>query len=249
MKAIITDLDNTLLHTDKSMSQYTVNTLRQCHDNGILVMAASARPFRSVRAYSEQLSFDAVTTLNGAAVILPQNELIFSISAESSEKIILGLMSFQDVFISIETNIGLFSNREFLPWKPIVYTGFPKLPDKASIYKILASSKCKQLYQSVESILTSDVYYTVAENELVQIMSIDATKWNGVLHMLSHFWISPSDAVYFGDDNDDIEAIRNCGLGVAVSNAIPEALDAADEITDSNDEDGVARFIEKYVLR
>ena len=67
--------------------------------------------------------------------------------------------------------------------------------------------------------------------------------------MLGCFGISPDDAVYFGDDNDDIEPIRNCGLGVAVSNAIPAVLEAADRIADSNDSDGVARFIERNILR
>ena len=66
--------------------------------------------------------------------------------------------------------------------------------------------------------------------------------------MLSHFNISPCDTVYFGDDNDDIEPIKNCGLGVAVSNAIPSVLDIADRIIDSNDMDGVAKFIEENIL-
>ena len=79
-------------------------------------------------------------------------------------------------------------------------------------------------------------------------MSKEATKWNGIKQMLAHFNISPSDAVYFGDDNDDIEPIKNCGLGVAVSNAIPSVLDVADRIIDSNDMDGVAKFIEENLL-
>ena len=49
----------------------------------------------------------------------------------------------------------------------------------------------------------------------------------------------------FGDDNDDIEPIKNCCMGVAVSNAIDEVLNAADFITESNDMDGAAQYIEK----
>ena len=66
--------------------------------------------------------------------------------------------------------------------------------------------------------------------------------------MLGAFGVKQSEAVYFGDDNDDIEAIKKCGTGVAVSNAIPAALDAADYITEKNDGDGVARYLEKYIL-
>ena len=79
-------------------------------------------------------------------------------------------------------------------------------------------------------------------------MSNEVTKWNGIKQMLSYFGVFPSEAVYFGDDNDDIEPIKNCGLGVAVSNASPSVLDIGDRIIDSNDMDGVAKFIEENIL-
>lgn len=66
--------------------------------------------------------------------------------------------------------------------------------------------------------------------------------------MLETLGIQPNEAVYFGDDNDDIESIKNCGMGVAVSNAIGEVFEVADFITGSNDNDGVAWYIEKNIL-
>lgn len=78
-------------------------------------------------------------------------------------------------------------------------------------------------------------------------MNKDATKWNGILRMLESFQIRAEQAIYFGDDNDDIEPIAKCGCGVAVSNALPSVLDIADCITDSNDEDGVAAFLSKLI--
>lgn len=248
MKAIITDLDRTLLHTDKSVSEYTIEVLRKCHDHGILVMAASARPLRDIQIYHDLISFDAITATNGAVVVLPQRRMEFGIRRESGEKVLSDILLFPDVFLSIETSNGLYSNRDIPVWKPVLYDEFPKLPDNVILYKILASSKNELLYACVESILTDDVYHTIAANELIQIMSVDATKWNGVKHMLSHYGISPDEAAYFGDDNDDIEPIKNCGLGIAVANAIPSVLKAADQITVSNDLDGVAKFIEDNII-
>ena len=60
---------------------------------------------------------------------------------------------------------------------------------------------------------------------------------------------SPNETVYFGDDQDDIEPIRMCGLGVAVSNGIDAVKDAADYITESNDNDGVANFLTHWILK
>ncbi len=57
----------------------------------------------------------------------------------------------------------------------------------------------------------------------------------------------PDEAIYFGDDYDDIEPIKMCGAGVAVSNAIEEVKAIADYVTESNDEDGVAKFMEQVL--
>ena len=185
---------------------------------------------------------------SGAVVSLPQNLLEIGISCESGEKILSAILQYPDVFLSIEKCKGLYSNRDIPVWEPVIWDKFPTLPEDIILYKILASSQQKPLYEGIETTLTDDVYHTIANNDLIQIMSKEATKWNGIKQMLSHFGVSPSDAVYFGDDNDDIEPIKNCGLGVAVSNAIPSVLDVADRIIDSNDMDGVAKFIEENLL-
>jgi len=248
IKAIITDLDRTLLHTDKSVSEHTIAVLQKCHDHGILIMAASARPLRDILPYNDLIGFDAITATNGAVVSLPQNLLEIGIPCESGEKILSAILQYPDVFLSIETNKGLYSNRDIPVWEPVIWDKFPIVPEDIILYKILASSQQKPLYEGIKTVLTDDVYHTIANNDLIQIMSNEATKWNGIKQLLSHFGVSPSEAVYFGDDNDDIESIKNCGLGVAVSNAIPSVLDAADHITESNDQDGVAKCLEKIIL-
>ncbi len=248
MKAIITDLDRTLLHTDKSVSEHTVAVLKKCREHGILIMSASARPIRDIQIYNNLIGFDAITATNGAVVSLPHKVSEIGISCESGEKILSAILQYPDVFLSIETNKGLYSNRDIPMWEPVIWDKFPTLPKDIILYKILASSRQKPLYKAIETTLTDDVYHTIANNDLIQIMSKGATKWNGIKKMLSHFNVSPSDAVYFGDDNDDIEPIKNCGLGAAVSNAIPSVRAVADRIIDSNDMDGVARFIEENLL-
>ena len=248
MKAIITDLDRTLLRTDKSISAYTAEVLKKCKAKGILLMAASARPLRDVEAYRSMIDFDAVTAANGAVVSLPGKKIKKILARESGEKILADLVRFSDVFLSVETSMGLYSNRDIPQWQPVVYHGFPKLPEGAELYKILASSKEQALYARISEVLTEDAYYTIADGALIQIMSREATKWHGVQQMLAYFDIAAEEAVYFGDDQDDLEPIRKCGRGVAVANAIPDVLQAADEMTAGHDEDGVAHYIHAHIL-
>lgn len=60
--------------------------------------------------------------------------------------------------------------------------------------------------------------------------------------------ISLNEIVAFGDDKNDMETLKMCGIGVAVDNAISDVKDIADSVTLSNDEDGVAEWLTKNVL-
>lgn len=248
MKAIITDLDRTLLRTDKSVSEYSCAVLKKCRDRGILLMAATARPERAILNYQKLIGFDAVTTLNGARIILAGGVIENGIAPHSAEDILKKVTAIPNVTLSMETGDGIYANVSIPEWNAIVFEGFPALPTQSIIYKILLSSEGNAIQPDVERALTSDTYMTVADGKLIQIMSTAATKWNGIRAMLKTAGVDQKDVVYFGDDNDDIEPIKNCGVGVAVSNAIREVLAIADFVTESNDMDGVARYIEKNLL-
>ena len=247
-KAIITDLDRTLLRNDGTLSEYTLAVLKKCRSLGIPVMAASARPLRSIMSYHRLIGFDAITATNGAVLSLPNGVMEFGIPPEIGERICEKLLRVPDLTLAIETSTGFYANRKIPHWQPIVYDRFPKLPEHCVLYKILVSASDKSFYNNIDFHLPDEVYQTIAGNDLLQIMSKKASKWNGVKHMLVCFNLTPKAAVYFGDDNDDAEPIARCGFGVAAANAIPAVLDIAGEIMASNEEDGVAQYIEKYIL-
>lgn len=248
MKAIITDLDRTLLRADKSVSEKTISVLKKVQENGIKVMFATARPRRAITQYEELLHPDSVVTLNGALTFINDLSIDYSIPYDSVRKMLKGFLQIPGCIISIETSKGIYANVDIPEWSPIVTDCFPELPEGCgSVFKILVSNENANLNEHINSIITEDSYYTVAVGTLFQIMNRSATKLNGVKAMLNTFGIGPEEAVYFGDDNDDIESLKWCGKGVAVENAIPEALFAANEVTASNDEDGVALWVEKML--
>ena len=75
-----------------------------------------------------------------------------------------------------------------------------------------------------------------------------AGKVQAIREMARLLNISLSDIVAFGDDKNDMEMLQICGTGVAVANAVSDVKNAADSVTRSNDEDGVAEWIAKNVL-
>lgn len=248
MKAIITDLDRTLLHTDKSISSFTKEILNRCKQKGILVMAATARPQRDMKKKIVDIDFDAMAVSNGARVVCRTVQAECSISCQSAERVLEALKGYPDFRITLETGDAAYSNVSFENYESIVCRDLVSVVKSENILKIIVRIDAEDTVEFVQKEIPSDLYYTVANGQLMQIMNRRATKWNGVKQMLSHFDISPCEAVYFGDDNDDIESIKSCGLGVAVSNAIPAVLEVADSVADSNDMDGVAKFIAENIL-
>lgn len=257
IRAVITDLDRTLLRSDKSVSEDTLRVLRAVKDQGILLMAATARPARAIAEYRALIPFDAVATLNGAVILLPDKTVSLDIPGSAVRDFLSRLdtavAAFHPsdpapVFISLETSEGILSNQAYAEWNPTVVPDLLSVPLPDHIYKILLSSETLPLPELLPPLLPPETYYTVADGTLYQVMSHRATKWNGIRRMLESRGILPEDAVFFGDDNDDLESLRLCGTGVAVSNAIPGVLEAADAVTGSNDEDGVAKYLEANLL-
>jgi hydroxymethylpyrimidine pyrophosphatase-like HAD family hydrolase len=74
------------------------------------------------------------------------------------------------------------------------------------------------------------------------------TKASGIKYIADYFSISLSEVAAFGDDYNDVDMLRECGAGVAMSNAIDECKAAADYICGDCDDDGVARWLEENVL-
>lgn len=245
MKAVITDLDRTLLHTDKSVSDETIRVLKECKEKGILVVVATARPKRAIVQHQEKIGFDALITLNGAGISVNSREMNYSIPKNSVLKMLQKLEDIDGAVISLETDKGIFSDVDIPLWQPIVYEKLSESPLPDVFYKIIVSSDKTDLHECMDRILEEDTYVSVADGVLFQIMNKQATKWNGIRLLLDSLGISPEEAVYFGDDNDDIEPIKKCGLGVAVSNAIESVKEAADIVIKSNDEDGVACFLKE----
>jgi hydroxymethylpyrimidine pyrophosphatase-like HAD family hydrolase len=145
------------------------------------------------------------------------------------------------------------SNYSGAPWDEnwsswnLVYTDFSK---EISICPTKISVECDDiiwLNKILESYPELHVYLNNGEN-WSQVMHQDATKWNGIKALAQHFDIYTDEVAAFGDDYNDVEMLKNCGVSVAVENALDEAKTVAGYICGTNDEDGVAGWISRYIL-
>ena len=264
-RAIATDLDGTLLRTDKSVSTRTRDAVDAAEDAGLLFIIATGRPPRWIPPVIEQLGERGlVVCANGASVYDPaRHEMVarFDISAEAALSIIDDVQrAFPDAVLGVEqgfefaadtsiesTDFALLESWKLGgmrvgPIRDFVTDGVTKLivrlPDdtpsgSAAAVQAVVADRALVTHSTTESFLELS-HPSVHKAATVERLLLDSG-------------IAPDEVVAFGDMPNDLELIRWAGLGVAVANADPRLKAEADEVTASNDDDGVALVIERLL--
>ena len=247
IKLIVTDLDGTLLRTDKTISDYTVSVFKRCRDKGLKTAFATARALSMVTEYLEVVAIDGLVATNGAFIYANGNIIHTHLLPLELSKAILAELG-------ANANVQRISARQY----DARYTNKPA-SDKDTFYDFATPFDEPISHMSFRTddapfaaAITAKypelrIYHITGEN-IYDVGAKDCTKATGIERLASHFGISLADVVAFGDDNNDIEMLRECGVGIAVANAIDEVKAVADQFCDSNDDDGLARWLEENVL-
>lgn len=247
IKMIAADLDRTLLHSDGSVSAYTKQVLSQCRAAGMKLVLASARPMRAMKQYVECLEADGVAACNGAYIWTMEEEVHRSIERGSAARFLRRVLdAYPESNISAEIDDTLYANFEIPQWQPTLVPDWTHLP-QGEVRKVLLTYAGEAHLAHIRALLEPGMRLSVANGKLIQVQSSEAGKWNALSLLAARWGIQPSEIACFGDDWDDREMISRAGWGVAVGNALPEVKAAADEVTASNDQDGVAEALERLL--
>lgn len=264
IKIIFSDLDGTLLNSQRQLSSGNIEAIKKVREKGVLFFAATARPERAIEEYCGQVDFDGVISLNGAQVHFGDKRIDNGMSYETSSKIIGALCENNDKIVVLETSKGIYTNTVIPDWFVERESDLLEAVKTCTVFKILVIGRdnkfvekkwdddklitFNEVGESVRANLDENTYTSVSENWIYQIMAKNDTKWNAVCEVLDAFGLSKDEAMYFGDDNDDIESLGNIGCGIAMGNAIDRAKKAAKHVIGINDDDGVAKYLYEVIL-
>ena len=251
MKMILTDLDHTLLREDGSISDETLRVLEGCKAKGVLLAIATARYWIGAERYILQLDPDYEITTDGT-LIHSHGDCIYSCE-----------------FSDFETNRIIQSLAEAVPGTEItvadgknVYWNSRHISDSEKLHKAIYCDFSSWLNIDANKIVAElpdeRIAKRFADQVNCKLQCYRGEKWYAFLPsgsgkikairtLAEVSGISLKDMTAFGDDRNDVEMLKLCGRGIAVSNAVPEVLDIADGITLSNDEDGVAKWLKDHV--
>ncbi len=252
-KLISLDLDGTLFNSKGKISKRNMDVINKCHSKGIITVIATGRPPRHTFNYlPEVLASEYIICYNGGR-IYRNYKLIKEVCFESN--IAKSIYNFfitkaNNPCISVEIDDHIYSNFD-------LSTVFPGIDFGILDYNKLDFSKvCKILVMNGDDIPYDEFYEKFSSksniiktynNKLIEIMDISVSKYNAIKYVASELCISTNEVVAFGDDSNDIEILKNVGLGVAMKNANIHVKEAASSETDSNDNDGVATFLEVLI--
>jgi len=250
IKMIVTDLDGTLLRSDKTISKRSKAVLNKCRERGIKVVYATARGGTAIKLASSQY-FDGRVVCNGSLAYLGDTEVY---KRQIPYQIIRSLLTGCDrrgLKVTSEAGNIHYSNFIVTDIWPIV-TNY-EVAD-FSTFALDAQKLCiifrdQEDIEFISKYLTEELYLYLSRDDIAMVMHRDAVKSKAVAALAQIWGINMSEVVAFGDDLNDVDMLKAAGTSVAMENAIDEVKAVSDLVCLGNDQDGVAEWLERNVLQ
>ena len=269
VKLIMTDLDGTLFKNDhESISERNVNALKKAQEKGIKICIATGRTKSLIFDAVARVSFaDYIITSNGAVTYDAKTDEIITaqlLSAEKSKKVFEIINSHSlthEIYFEGECFLDGYSAKLY-NYGNISAHYLKVLKDKANVVPDLSEhirnrgvEKINIMHvvgDELQEIKNSfldigGIYVTSSIPENLEMNNINANKGYALSALCRILDISENEVMAFGDSGNDCEMLRTAGYSFATANAWDEAKKAAKSVTLSNEDDGVAVQIEKYL--
>lgn len=270
IKLLCLDLDGTTLRSSNTISDKVLKALHKARQSGILIAAASGRPYGSMPDYilnSEDI--DYFITSNGAAIYGKDKRLLCSKVLDESDVLsFLELTSQYDLIFEAFIEGLTYTDKRYTD-NPLAYgcgeayvdyvkSAHGHIEDmRAFIYEnrhrldsLEYVCADKELRESIRKKIESsphNMYITTSSEHFIEFMHRDATKANSMSYLCRMLGIEEKNCCACGNADNDADMVNLAGLGVAVKNSSAMCLEASDMVVASNDDDGVAELVE-YIL-
>ena len=272
IQLVAIDLDGTLLRDDKSLSQENVDAIKEAIEQGVQVVICTGRTLPSIQYLSKQLpqgDGDEYLILQNGAVIhqLPDlnivhetvltegdRQAIYDVFKEyRSEEVQMVAFDPDKLYLVDDevANSTVVQDAETLS-TDITLAKFEEVLNLETLYKIVVFGGVEFIDDYLEKIpneLYEQVHIVRSLPVAIEFIPKLANKANGLNALIQQLDIKAENIMTIGDELNDYEMVKMAGLGVAMENGHPEVKSVADELTLTNNENGVAHAIRKFVTQ
>jgi len=260
--AVVSDVDGTLVRSDKSVSPRSIEAVGALRDAGVKFSIVSSRPPRGLKAVISRLNITMpVAGFNGGAVVSPDLSIITNhlIAADVARHAVEAIevsgadawvFSGEDWFVRDRNGPRVALEEKTVAFGPTVVSDFAAVIGAAA--KIVAVSndfarltrlegEVRQSLSGRANIVRSQTYYLDFTHTL-------ANKGQALIELTRLMGVPVATTAAIGDGENDVDMFARAGLSIAMGNAAAAVQEAADFITGSNDDDGVAAAIKWFVI-
>lgn len=271
-KMIVMDMDGTLLNDDKKISDRNKEVLEKAAELGVKVVISTGRIFTSAIVYGEMIGIKTPIIASNGAYIREKDrdEVVYAKELGiHNVREIIRISKKHGIWCHFYTPDTVYSEK--LVYSSINYSKWNKgLPEdrkvkieilKENQWEDVINEKGGELLKAVitdddrekiaalrEEMSKLDVEIASSYDNNFEVMNKGVSKGNAVAVLAEYFGIDREEIICMGDNENDISMIEYAGLGIAMANATEETQKAAKFVTLSNNEDGVAYAIEKFIL-
>ena len=266
-KLVILDIDGTLMNGERQITSYTKAILLKMQQLGIKIVLASGRPTYGILPLARELELDKnggyILSYNGGQIIdMSTNELLFEKRIDPAMLAYLERKAKKNNFpIFTYQHDTIITNAPDNKWicREAELNGM-QIKGVADFAGSIDFSPCKCMLVSddEEALIGLENHWKKrlagsldvfrSETYFLEIVPRQIDKANTISVLLGKTGIDPAHVIAIGDGVCDVTMIQLAGLGVAMGNAQKSVKLCADYVTSSNEEDGVAKVVEKYIL-
>lgn len=265
-KILVLDIDGTLTNSKKEITENTKKSIKSIMEKGHVVILASGRPTPGMKKYAEELELEKyngyLLSFNGGKIVnCKTGEIVFQqtlppqilkILHQFAEENDCGLVTYQgdtvilgtrsDEYVELEARINGLPIRQVDNMVEFVDFDMNKCLMTATV------DKAPKLEKILQERIGDKASVYRSEPFFIEIMPKGVDKAASLDQMLCKTGWKRENTICCGDGFNDMTMIQYAGVGIAMANAQEKVKEAADFITNSNDEDGLVTVIEKFIL-
>lgn len=260
IKMVVTDIDGTIYSPESGISEGVKQCISNLYQNNIPVVIATGRTYGSARIIAEKLGLKCpLICYQGGLVNSFDGEILDAkyLNPDIAREIIKNFRT-RKIHLNVYVDDKLYVEddnkyiKDYIGDKGIDYykvNSFDEL-DFSKLNKLLAIKyDSKFIDDLIEELRKKypEIYVVKSFDYFCEIANKEATKGNAIKFLAEKYAIKCEEIMAIGDQNNDIEMIKTAGVGIAMGNGTEEIKKAADYITDTIDNDGFVKAVEKFV--
>ncbi|PAB59158.1 Cof-type HAD-IIB family hydrolase [Anaeromicrobium sediminis] len=263
-KAVISDLDGTLLNSHHTISEYTKKIIKEVTNKGIKFFIATGRHHKDVEHIGRKLDLDTILiSSNGSKVHDSNLEELFSHDIdENTVKDILKIEIDKEVHVNIYQGDSWFVERENEWIKEYhIESGFEyevvnikELKDYTAskiFFTCEDHNKLLKIKEELDEIFSENLNITFSTLTCLEVMACGVSKGMAIKKVLDKHSIKLEETIAFGDGLNDLEMLSSVGRGLVMGNALDKLKEALpeNEVISTNNEDAVAVYLAENLLK